>query len=107
MCSRAQAIERPTGDLNSHFHWPLSSFTVLCFINSALYFRYCSATVALFIMACDRCLEPGDKHVHTAPHFLKRLQPRPNEDFRVMCVVQESALFVCVCACVCALGVVT
>lgn len=40
-------------------------FTVLGFINSALYFLYCSAAAALFITARDRCLEAGDKHRHT------------------------------------------
>lgn len=45
---------------------PFCSFTVLGFINSAFYFLYCSAAVVLFITACDRCLEAGDKHRHTA-----------------------------------------
>lgn len=66
MCSRARAIEWHTGDSNGCFHPPFGSFIVLPFINNGSYFLYYSAAAALFITACNRCLESRDKHEGTA-----------------------------------------
>lgn len=53
---------------------PLHSSTELCFINSAFYPLYCSATAVLFIIACDGCSEPRDKRARRSA-FLKLLWP--------------------------------
>lgn len=48
------------------FHVPFGSFIVLPFINNGSYFLYYSAAAVLFITACNRCLETGDKHGRTS-----------------------------------------
>lgn len=65
--SLSHHVFKGTGDWMAYwgfkgcFHVPFGSFIVLPFINNGSYFLYYSATAVLFITACNRCLETGDK----------------------------------------------
>lgn len=85
MCSRARTIEWHTGDSNGCFHPPFGSFIVLPFINNGSYFLYYSAAAALFITACNRCLESRDKHEGTALRSAMRGWLKNKEIYIILC----------------------